>query len=311
MDKDHNVVGVVRVLLKWKFQIIGLTIAATLLTAIYAFVALDDYYKSSTTLYPINMAFNDRAAIFNSEHIEYYGGKDDLNRVMTIAQSAPVAEFIIKKYNLPKHYKLDTIQKHWKTKVRKTFDDNYKVIKTEQNAIDISILDTDPVMAADIITDVTQLTDSIYRGIELAAKRQQLEIFKERIISQQVRVDHYQDTLAYLESKYNIKVKSASDRTDIIEGSDNKAVQLYKTLYVLQKNAINEYNYRVNIKEQIENTLMNDNKCLAIIEAPSVADKKEKPMRSVIIITVALISFVVAILGALLFEQIEDIRKQL
>jgi capsule polysaccharide export protein KpsE/RkpR len=257
------------------------------------------------------MAFNDRAAIFNSEHIEYYGGKDDLNRVMTIAQSAPVANYIIQKYNLPKHYKLDTIQKHWKTKVRKTFDDNYKVIKTEQNAIEISILDTDPVKAAAIITDITQLIDSIYRGIELEAKRKQLEIFKERIITQQARVDHYQDTLAFLESKFNIKIKASSDRTDIIEGSDNRAVQLYRTLYILQKNAVNEYNYRVNIKEQIENTLMNDNKCLAIIEAPSVADKKEKPMRSVIVLTVMLISLVVSVLGVLLFEQVEDIRKQL
>lgn len=311
MDKDHNMVGVIRVILKWKKQIIGLTLAATVLSAVYSWAVLDDYYRSSTTIYPINMAFNDRAAIFNSEHIEYYGGKDDLNRVMTIAQSAPVANYIIQKYNLPKHYKLDTIQKHWRTKVRKTFDDNYKVIKTEQNAIEISILDTDPVMAAQIITDVTQLTDSIYRGIEIAAKKQQLEIFKERIITQQARVDHYQDTLAFLESKFNIKIKASSDRTDIIEGSDNRAVQLYRTLYILQKNAVNEYNYRVNIKEQIENTLMNDNKCLAIIEAPSVADKKEKPMRSVIVLTVMLISLVVSVLGVLLFEQVEDIRKQL
>jgi uncharacterized protein involved in exopolysaccharide biosynthesis len=311
MDNDYNLLGVVRVLVRWKTQIIIATVAATILAAAYSWIFMEDYYKSYATIYPINMAFNDRAAIFNMDKVDYFGGKDDINRVLTIAQSAPVAQYIISKYNLADHYKIDKTKKYWRTKVQKEYNDNYKALKTDQNAIEMSIYDTDPKIAADIISDVINFTDSTYRNLEIGSKKQQLETFKKQIIIKQLRVEDYGDTLAILEKMYNIKVKSGSDRTDIVEGSDNKAVQLYKTLNAKQKNAISELNYSTNIKEQIENSLGNESNSLAVIDAPIISDKKEKPVRSLICITTMLLTLVFSIFAALLFDQIEVIRKQL
>jgi hypothetical protein len=272
---------------------------------------MDDYYKSYATIYPINMAFNDRAAIFNMEKVDYYGGKDDINRVLTIAQSAPIADYIIAKYNLVGHYKVNKDKKYWRTKVHKEFDENYKAIKTDQNAIELSIYDTDPKIAANIITDIINTIDSTYRNLEIGSKKQQLETFKKQLLVKQQMVEEYADTLATLEKQYNIKVKSGSDRTDIVEGNDYKAVQLYKTIYAKQKNELSELNYHTNIKEQIENSLENDSKCLTVIDSPEVADRKDKPVRSLICLTVFLLTFVFSIFGALLFDQIQEIRKQL
>ena len=311
MDKEYNLIGLIRILLRWKKQIFYITLASGILTAAFTLLFMDDYYKSLTTFFPINMAFNDRAAIYNNEHVDYYGGKDDLNRVLTVAQSMPLEDYLIAKYNLADHYKINKNRKYWATKVRKEFEENYKAIKTEQNAVEITLLDIDPKQCAIMLSDAINYIDSTYRNIEMGSKNQQLATFRDQIVLQQTRVTQYQDTLAALERKYHIKIKSATDHTDIVDGDDNNAVQLYKTFTTLQKNSVNELNFRINIKEQIENSLENSQKCLAVINSPIVADRKEKPVRSLLIVTAMLLTFVVSVFGVLIFDQIEDIRKKL
>lgn len=311
MDNEYNLLGAIRVLLRWKKQILIATVGATLLAAAFSWFFMDDYYKSYATLYPINLAYNDRAAIFNLEHIDYYGSKEDVNRVLTISQSGPIEGYVIDKYNLADHYKIDKKKKYWKTKVQKEFEGNYRSIKTDQGAIEISIYDTDPKLAVNILNDVINMTDSIYRSSVMLSKKQQLETFTRQIADRQKMIEQYGDTLAILGKQSNIVVKAGFDKTDIIEGSDLHAVQVYKAIYAKQKNALIELNENSNIKEQIENSLQNDSKSLAVIDTPVIADKKEKPVRWLICITAMLLTFVFAVFGALLVDQIQEIRKQL
>lgn len=311
MDNEYNMIGVVRVLLKWKNQILIATVAATLIAAGYSWFFMKDYYKSYATLYPINLAYNDRSAIFNLEHIDYYGSKEDVNRVLTIAQSGPIENFIIYGYDLAGHYEIRKDEKFWKTKVRKEFEGNYKAIKTDQGAIELSIYDTDPKLAVDMINDIINMTDSIYRSSVLGSKKQQLVTFTKQLAEKERMIQAYGDTLAMLGKQSNIVVKAGFDKTDIIEGNDLHAVQVYKAIYARQKNALIEFNENSNIKEQIENSLQNDAKSLAVIDIPVIGDKKEKPVRSLIVLTTFLLTFVFSIFGALLVDQIQSIRKQL
>lgn len=311
MDNEYNMLGAIRVLIKWKNQILIATIAATIIAGTYSWFFMDDYYKSYATLYPINLAYNDRAAIFNLEQIDYYGTKDDVNRVLTITQSGPIEAYIIDHFNLADHYKISKDKKFWKTKVQKEFEGNFKSIKTEQGAIELSIYDTKPELAVAIINEIIDKTDSIYRNSVMASKRQQLATFTKQLEERQRKIAEYGDTLAILGKQSNIVVKAGFDKTDIIEGNDLHAVQIYKAIYAKQKNALIELNENSNIKEQIENSLENDSKSLAVIDVPVIADKKEKPVRSVICITVFLLTFVFSIFGALLVDQVQEIRKQL
>ena len=311
MDNEYNLLGVVRVLLKWKNQILIAAFGATLLAGVYSFFFMDDYYKSYATLYPINLAYNDRAAIFNLEHSDYYGSKEDVNRILTISQSGPVESYIISKYKLAEHYKIDTTKKYWRTKVQKEFESNYKSIKTDQGAVELSILDTKPEVAMNIINDIIDMTDSIYRSNILISKKQQLSTFERQLAERQKMIEQYGDTLAILGKQSNITVRAGFDKTDIIEGNDLHAVQVYKAIYAKQKNALIKLNENANIKEQIENSLQNDSKSLAVIDTPAMADKKEKPVRTLICLTTFLLTFVFYIFAALLVDQVQEIRKQL
>ena len=317
MDNEYNLLGAIRVLLRWEKQILIATVGATILAAAYTLIFMPDYYKSYATIFPINLAYNDRAAVFNMDHVEYFGDKYDVNRVLAICQSGPIEGHIIEKYNLADHYKISKEKKYWRTKVQKEFESNYKAIKTEEGAIEISILDTDPKLAADIINDVINEIDNIYRSNLNGSKKQQLASFTKQMTDEREAIEKYGDTLAILGKQYNISVRSGSGSgsrkadIDIIEGSDLKAVEVYKAIYARQKNMLIEYNVHANIKGEIEISLRNDSKSIAIIDAPTVADKKEKPIRSLICLTTLLLTFVFSIFGVLFIDQIQDIRRQL
>lgn len=317
MDNEYNLLGVIKVLLKWKKQILYATIGAGIIAAGYSWFFMDDYYKSYTTVYPINLAYNDRAAVFNLDHVEYYGNKEDVNRVLSISQSGPIEGYVIEKYKLAEHYKINKERKAWRSKVQKEFESNYKAIKTDQGAIEISLLDTDPKLAVDILNDVTNEIDRIYRSSLNESKKQQLESFTKQMIKEQQLIQSWGDTLSDLGQKYHITVRAGSGGgarkadVDIVEGADLKAVELYKAINARQKNALIEYNAHSNIKGEIEISLQNDRKSIAVIDSPTIADKKEKPVRSLICITTMLLTFVFSIFSILFIDQIQEIRKQL
>src|ERR1700743_735942 len=99
MDKEFNLVAAIRILLKWKMPIAIITIVAGIAAAFFSFFIMDEYFLSWSTFYPVNQYLTDRVHIFNSEssagQIDYFGNKGDVNRVLTIANSEPVINYII------------------------------------------------------------------------------------------------------------------------------------------------------------------------------------------------------------------------
>jgi capsular polysaccharide biosynthesis protein len=315
MDKEFNLIAVLRIIIKWSRPIAILTITAGVLAAIFSFVFMDNWFLSWSTFYPTNQYTTDRSMIFNSENtggqIEYFGGKGDVNRILTIANSAPIMDYIIDSFKLAEHYKIDKTGKYWRTKVRKEFDKNYEAIKTEHDAVQVSIYDTDPKTASDMVNAVVEKVDQENKQHTTETKENLYNLISSQINEQQRKVNGFVDTLAELAQLYKIKVSSGPQGTILVEGNDFKAVQQYKALMSKEENAVKELNNRINIKEQLEVSMKSNTSSLVVFERAFAADKKEKPLRSVIILITMLITAFVAVIGALLIEQLAEIKKQL
>lgn len=314
MEQDFTLVSFLRTIIKWKKQIILATVIGGILTALFSWFFLDNYYKSSAIIHPLNMGANDRSVLFNTKSaadIYYYGSKEDVNRVMTIAQSENVRGFAINKYDLIKHYDIDTTKKFWRTKLRKEFENNYKVIKTEQGSVEVSLLDKDPKTAYEIVKDIIGKIDEINRATINDGKHKQIAVFEEDIRKQEDKIQTLNDTLAILGKVYNIIVKSSGPDGEVITGNNPIAVEQYKFFYASQKKAIENIVENKTILEQMKVSLETNNKSIDIIEQPYIADRKEKPVRSVIVALAVLAIFFTAIIAALLAEQFSDIKRQL
>jgi len=311
MDKEFNLIAAIRIILKWKNYILGLTIASGVIAALFSVFVMDEWFLSYSTFYPVNQAANERNAIFGTEVMEYYGGKADVNRVLTMANSVPVIDFVIDSFKLADHYKVSKEKKYWRTIVRKKLEKKYEAIKTERDAVQVSLYDTDPKIAADIVNAVVHKVDEMNKLNAIEQKVKTYHAIEGEIAQLQISISSYVDTLAALGEKYKIKVSSGADGTVIVDGSDYKAVQVYKTVLSKQNNASRELNNLQNIRGQLEISMKNNETSLSVLEEAYPADRREKPVRSLVVLITMLVTGFVSVLGVLLIEQMREIKAQL
>lgn len=311
MHQEFNLIVAVKTILKWKKHILVLTLLSGIIAGLFSVFVMDEWYLSYSTFYPVNQSATERNAIFGSEVMDYYGGKADVNRVLTVANSVPVIDFIIDSFQLADHYRVSKQKKDWRTIVRKKFTKQYEAMKTERDAVQISLYDTDPITAAAIVNTIVNRVDLLNKQNSIEQKKKTYRAIDEETAKLQNSISNYIDTLATLGQQYKIKVSSGADGTVIVDGTDYKAVQIYKAIMSKQNNATREYNNLLNIKGQLEVSLKNNETSLYVLEKAFPSDKREKPIRSLIVLITMLITAFVSLLGVLLIEEIKDIKAQL
>lgn len=317
MNKEFNLISVIRTIIKWKWPILVVTLTAGLLSVGFCKLVMDEWFQSWSTFYPVNQYLNDRSMIFNTEssggQINYYGDKNDVNRCLTIANSTPVIEFVIAKYNLVEHYKIDTTKKFWKTKVRKKFDKNYKAIKTEHEAVEVSFYDTDPKIAADVVNTIVEKVDELNKQRVTENNKKIYDVINYQIGEQQAKVSGYSDTLAMLGEQYNVRVEMGQGGSKVVRANDFKAAQLYENLLEKQENALKELNNRINIRDQLDVSIKNNagSSSLSITDKGFPADRKSKPVTWLVLLTTMLVTAFVMVVGVLIIEEIKEIKEQL
>lgn len=314
MDNSTNLLGVLEIILKWRKHIIIATILSAIVAALVALFGMDEYYKSSAQLYPVNQTLSDRSSMFNltaAPTSSYYGDKNDVSRVLSISNSSTVMDEVIAKYKLADHYKIDKTKKFWKTLVRKEFKDNYSAIKTERDAIEITLYDTDPQLAADIVNDIVNMVDSQNSIVVKEFRERMLTSFTNDSVAQTQKLKAISDSLTYLANRYDIDVKTSEFGKSIIVGGNFQSREIVKALANEQANLTEEYLIRSNIKGQIKVSLQNKASSLHVLEQAFPADKKSKPVRWLVVASTMFGVFVFSILGALAVEQIKTIRTQL
>lgn len=292
MNKEFNLIDVIRTLLKWKWHIIAVTVLAAIGAVIVSLFIMKPYYQSYALLYPTNQSMGDRLSLFGDKSTEkdayYYGTKHDANRIITIATSSRVTSGIIEKYNLAEHYEFKD-KKYEATYTNEKFEKLYKVYKTDKDAIRINLLDTDPKLAATIVNDVVAT-------IEYETSKPIQQNKKE------------------LADLFNAKAKDKKGYTNQLKEkllSTAKKSDQYELLQKEYTNALVEYNEMAKLAEQYAVAAEKEMPGVQIIEYAYPAEMKLKPVRSRIVIITVFLAFVLASLGALGFEQWQIIKEQL
>ncbi|MCS6935246.1 MAG: hypothetical protein NZM35_08880 [Chitinophagales bacterium] len=311
MSQELSLVDVLRILNKWKKHLLIAVIGSGVVASLFSLFVMKEYYYSWAVFYPINQMQHDRAVIFNTEsaggQVDYFGTKSDVNRLISIANSATLYEFIIDTFKLAEHYNINTNNKYYRTKVRKEFDANYKAIKNEREAVEISIYDTDPQLASAILKTIIRKVDEMNKLVVNDTKKRLYALLQAQLEEQQKKIELISDSLAKLASQYQIKVSTGADGTVIVTGNDQKAVQDFKTLMYKQENAVKELNNRTNILEQIQVTLKSNASSLFVVDEPFPADRKSKPVRWLVVTVTMLITGIVCLIAVLIIEQYKNI----
>jgi len=190
-----NLTEIIKLCWKNKKLFISVSIAAILISAFASYLIVP-YYKSTTTIYPGKLSqapINETA--FRKGNIMEFGSTEDAEQTIEILSSNNLQERIINKYNLYDHYKIKREDPIARTLVLKEFQGNVSFKRTKFNSISITVLDTDPIMAANIANAIPSELDSVkFEIIKTRASDLVQNLIAQKHI-QQVKIDSIKSTM--------------------------------------------------------------------------------------------------------------------
>ncbi len=285
----------IRIVLKWlkPIALVGLLVAV--ISAIVSLL-LPAYYQSNVTFLTINPHMMDATNLFRQnagkDPVYLFGGKGDVGRFMTYAESRALEGYIIDKFNLHKHYDVDTndVEKdYWVTEALR---DHFKLIKTPNNILHIEVLDKDPNFAATMANEIAARLDYLNKSILLEKKKGLSTLYDNKAKEKKNIIEVLRDSL-------NNSIETNPEDTvtaNILESMVDDAVYEY-----LKINSINDKHKAA--MEQEYSTLY-------IIEKAEPAVKRAKPVRSLIVLSSTLIALLAMVLIAIFIEKLKSFELE-
>ena len=204
MNQQDNLLSVIKTLLSWKKTILLVCFAAGIGSIIVS-LFLDNYYQSTTVFYS---AHADLAKPVPPGGLlkerEYYGTDYDNDRLLSVAESDKVIDHLIKEFNLYEHYRVDSTKTKAPFKVKKKLLGLYDVKKTKFDAIEISVEDKDPIMAAAIANEARTKIEEVMRNLLHSTQFQQIKDLRSGIRTQEIEIKVLQDSLNIFRKRYGI-----------------------------------------------------------------------------------------------------------
>lgn len=205
MEQRENLLDVLRIFFKWLKPITYLCLGIGIGTALISLL-LPNYYESTTTFYAASMDQAKPSHIFgtSTRDIDFYGDDRDNDRLLTIAESNELADFIIQKFDLYSHYDIDPTKEKGAFNVLQKFNKHYSVIKTKRDAIELSMEDRDKELA----TQMVNLAREKINEFSIRIVKQQLykkkESLEKNIQEKSANLAVLSDSLITLKNKFGI-----------------------------------------------------------------------------------------------------------
>jgi uncharacterized protein involved in exopolysaccharide biosynthesis len=205
MEQKDNLLDVIRTLLKWRKPLIIVSLI-TALTSVIVSLVLPNYYQADTIFLAVSPDQAMPELVFSSTPIRtaYYGNENDIDRLLTIAESNELVDFLVDTFQLFEHYDIKPDHPKARHLARLAFRDLYEVKKTKRDAIQLSVEDKDRELAMKIANVGRNKIDQFARQLIKKNIEKTLDTYEESVNTQQEQVDILSDTLMHLRKKYGI-----------------------------------------------------------------------------------------------------------
>ena len=302
MDNNFNNLSLVQVILKWKWHIIIITVAAALCGAIFSSSAfITPLFKSVAVAYPAN--------------ISPYSDESETEQMLEIINSTSIMDAIVEKYDLWNDYKMDRNDQFARTYMINEYRSKIKIAKTPYEAVSITVMDKDPETACGIARDILNFYDEKVHTLHKQKVGEVVVMYERQLREKQHDIDSLKQRYTDICTTYGISDISSQSReiTKSMLGGSAKASEMQSNMEKfgaeiidLQTKIAAEGNTYVSIKVDYEQNLRFYNSDLTysnIITEPFPSDKKAFPVRWVVVALSALGALLLSIVVVFVIEN--------
>lgn len=236
MEQRDNLLGMVQAVWDWRKPILLVCIVAVLGTALIS-LFLPNYYKSATVFLATSPDQAKPDALYSSR--EYYGNANDVDRLLTIAESNELVEYLVDSFKLYTHYKINPENPKASYTVQQKFFSLYDVKKNKRDAIELTIEDRDGAFAARMANAAREKIDEIAQKLIKEGQGKAIQTFENQIQVKQELLKTLTDTLIALRNTYGIfnSVAQTENLTQQQSEAQGKLILNRKRLEVLKATA--------------------------------------------------------------------------
>ncbi len=291
MDNYFNNTSLFKVIFKWKWHIIAITVIAAVLGAVFSGPTfITPKYKSEAILYPSN--------------VSAYSDETFTEQMLQIMESQDIMDSVVENFDLMKHYEIGKDYKYWKTALIGEYRDNVSISKTPYDAVKIKVLDKDPQIACDMVNDIIRLYDQKVGKLHKIKRWETVQMYKKQLDEKNVFIDSLKKELSeitgnndiinysYLSGEnsiayFNSNLKKDNETNDFLP-------EVISLIELLSNESINYTDIRLEYEQELrfynaDMTFSN------IISEPFAADKKSYPVRWVIVSLCSISAFILSI----------------
>lgn len=285
-------IELIGILWRWKWPIVIVCALTAILSVIFALLK-PNYYESSVVFLAANPYLIDRSTVFSEKPGEtplfMFGSTNDIDRLMSIATAQPLIDYIINKYNLYDHYKIDKSDPLASYEVNKEFLKHYSIIKNARDAVEVHVADQDPELAATMANDIVTKIDESNIELLSSSKTDMANLVKKSITKLRQKLTALNDSLVGSEI-------SRSTDIEIIEG--------------LREKTIEDLNRAELVKEQYETLSDKNITSIYILQKAYPSVKKSKPKRSIMVLSSILAALILSAGIAIILEQFKAYNRE-
>ena len=291
MDKYFNNTSLFKVILKWKWHIIAVTIIAAVLGAVFSGPTfITPKYKSEAILYPSN--------------VSAYSDETFTEQMLQIMESQDIMDSVVENFDLMKHYEIGKDYKYWKTALIGEYRDNVSISKTPYDAVKIKVLDKDPQIACDMVKDIIRLYDQKVGKLHKIKRWETVQMYKKQLDEKSIFIDSLKKELSeitgnndiinysYLSGEnsiayFNSNLKKDNETNDFLP-------EVISLIELISNESMNYTDVRLEYEQELrfynaDMTFSN------VISEPFAADKKSYPVRWVIVSLCSISAFILSI----------------
>lgn len=328
---DFNFMDIVSLVWKYRKHLLIIVLSAAVLSAVLtAPFIIKPKYESQVIFYPtkINSIGNALFTDLTQRQSDplAFGEEEEAENALQLLNSSALQGRIVKNFDLMNHYGIDVDGGSPFTDLGNKMKSNIKFNRTRHLAVEILVLDEDPIKAAEIANGIGALYDSVKTEIQKQVSLQALEIVegefrkKEREVGEirnrlkelgRKGITNYEEqSRALAEELYKVDASSSKGRR--LQAVQNKLAEYAGEYTFLRETLILELESLSKLLKRYEKSKVDVEKTVPqkfILTSAAPAEKKSYPVRSLIVllITGALGFFSIVVL--IIMNQMSLLKK--
>ena len=292
-------------------------------------------FQSQVILFPsttnsVSKALLPQTNGYGDEDIFEYGDEQQAEQLLQILSSGEIRDSVITKFDLMNHYEIDPESDYPRTKLFKEYENKIEFVRTQFMSVEINVLDTDPQLAADIANYIYMLVDKVKRRVakgraeiglqivevEYRSLQSEIQVMEDKITELRFKGVHdYESQSAVFNEQYaialasgasQIRLRQLETRLDTLAKYGGKYVALRDELQLLKEE-------EVKLKTKFDQAKVDVNQNLPAtfkVDEARPAERKTYPKRSVLILAIGFVAFVLVLFSLLVRNTLLEFRAK-